>query len=267
MVIDEINLVNLLQFKLKVILNRNFVHFEELYFLINFDTSTKIRAMKFGIIRFPESTGHNDMAYILGEILEQEVIEIWYREVEWQKVDALIIPGGTGGEKSRKNEPIIKEIIKFSNNGGFVLGVGLGFKLLCEVGLLPGKLIVNDGGKFFCRNTYIKAKNTHSALTALLDTNLAYKIPVATQTGKFHSDDDTIKHMREKEQILFQYCTKDGSLSESANPNGSRANVAAVCNTGKNVYGMIPQPERAADDEIGNTDGIAIFNSILAYLK
>ncbi|NJO89743.1 MAG: phosphoribosylformylglycinamidine synthase I [Chloroflexia bacterium] len=223
--------------------------------------------MKFGIIRFPESTGHNDMAYVLGEILEQEVIEIWYRESKLPKMDAIIIPGGTGGEKPRKNEPIVNEIIKFANNGGFVFGVGLGFRLLCEIELLPGKLLPNESGKFYCNNTFVKPKHTHSALTALLNTNLAYKIPVATKSGRFHSDDDTIKLMREKEQILFQYCTEDGQLSESANPNGSRANVAAVSNTGKNVYGMIPQPERAADDEIGNTDGTYIFDSILAYLK
>jgi phosphoribosylformylglycinamidine synthase subunit PurQ / glutaminase len=223
--------------------------------------------MKFGIIQFPESTGHNDMAYVLKEIFEQEVVPVWFRESKLPKLDALIIPGGTGGEKSRKNEPIIGEIVKFANNGGFVLGVGLGFRLLCEIGLLPGKLLSNPEGKFYCDNSFIKPKHTHSALTALLNTSFAYKIPVATQSGKFHSDDDTIKHMREKEQILFQYCTEDGNLSELANPNGSRANVAAVCNGGKNVYGMIPQPERAADDEIGNTDATGIFNSIFAYLK
>lgn len=223
--------------------------------------------MKFGIIQFPESTGHKDMAYVLKEIFEKEAIPIWFRESKLQKLDALIIPGGTGGEKSRKNEPVINEIVKFANNGGFVFGVGLGFRLLCEIGLLPGKLLANQEGRFYCADSFIKPNHTHSALTALLNTSLAYKIPVATQSGKFYSDDETIKQMREKEQILFQYCSEDGRLSESANPNGSRANVAAVCNTGKNVYGMTPQPERAADDETGNTDGNGIFNSIFAYLK
>ena len=223
--------------------------------------------MKFGIIQFPESTGHKDMAYVLEEIFEQKIVDIWFRSSKLPKLDALIVPGGTGGEKSRKNEPVISEIAKFANNGGFVLGVGLGFRLLCDIRLLPGKLLTNQSGKFYCDNSFIKPNHTHSALTALLSTGFAYKIPIATQSGKFHSDDDTIKLMREKEQILFQYCTEDGHLSESANPNGSRANVAAICNSGKNVYGMIPQPERAADDEIGNTDGACIFDSILAYLK
>jgi len=223
--------------------------------------------MNFGVIRFPESTGHNDMEYILAEILEQKVTMIWHKESKLPKLDAIIIPGGTGGEKSRKKEPIISEIKKFAKNGGFVLGVGLGFRLLCEIDLLPGKLLPNESGKFYCKNTFIKPNHTHSALTALLNTNFAYKIPIATQTGKYNSSDDTIKQMREKEQILFQYCTEDGHLSEQANLNGSRANIAAICNAGKNVYGIIPQPERAADDEIGNTDGTYIFDSILAYLK
>lgn len=227
-------------------------------------------SMNFGIIRFPETTGHEDFAFVLSELFEHEVFEVWHRDLIKKKFDALFIPSGridTRGIRTRLKEPVINEIVKFANNGGFILGVGLGFQLLCELELLPGKLAQNENGKFFCENVHIKPNHIQSAITANLNTSMAYKIPIATQWGKYMADDDSVRLMREKQQILFQYCNPDGHLSEQANPTGARANIAAVCNAGKNVYGIIPQPERAVDEELGNTDGAILFDSIFAYLK
>jgi len=223
--------------------------------------------MKFGIVRFPETTCHNDTAYVLKEIMEQEVCEIWHKDSKFCKIDALIIPNGMYTNRILKNSPVVAQIKKYAKNGGFVLGTGSGFKTLCEIGLLPGELLMNETGKFSCKNTFIKPKHSLSALTAMLDTNFAYKVPISTHYGRFEASDKSIKKMRENQQILFQYCTEDAHLSEQANPNGSRANIAGICNVEKNVYGIIPLPERAADDELGNTDGVHIFESILAYLK
>lgn len=229
--------------------------------------------MKFGIVQFPGSIYHKDLFYVIKEILEQEAFFLWHKENDLHKADAIIIPGlGLNGNYENSNSPIVKSTIinqvkKFAKNGGFVFGVGNGFNILCESGLLPGKILINENQKFSCKNVYIKPSHVHSSITALLDTNMAYKIPIANLYGRFHIDDESVRGLRENKQILFHYCDKDGHLTEDANPNGSRANIAGICNKERNVYGLIPQPERASDDELGNTDGRAIFESIIAYLK
>jgi phosphoribosylformylglycinamidine synthase len=229
--------------------------------------------MKFGIVQFPGSTNHKDIFYVIQDILEQEAFYIWHNESDLHKANAVIIPGmGINGINNQLNSFINKSAIiglikKFAKNGGFVFGVGNGFNVLCASGLLPGNLIINENQKYCCRNVYIKPAHVHSSLTALLDTNLAYKIPIACLYGKYQIDDESVRSLRENKQILFHYCDKDGHLTEEANPIGSRANIAGICNKERNVYGLIPQPERASDDELGNTDGRIIFESIIAYLK
>lgn len=229
--------------------------------------------MKIGVIIFPGSNCVEDMVYVLQEIMEQEVIRLWHKDTKLQKVDAIILPGGFSfGDYLRagalaKHSPIMKEVIKYTKNGGFVLGVGNGFQILCETGLLPGALLDNCNQKFICKNVYLKAAHTQSAITALTDTNIALKIPIAHNKGRYYADDNTVRKMRENQQILFHYCNKDGDLTEEANPCGSRGNIASICNNEKNVYGIMPHPERAVDDELGNTDGRIIFESMLRYLK
>lgn len=229
--------------------------------------------MKFGIVHFPGSTCHKDLVYIMSEIMEQESDLIWHKETEINKTDAVLIPGmGINSNFPKISDllvqsPVLTQIIKFAQKGGFVFGIGNGFNLLCHIGLLPGQISMNSNGKFICKNVFIKPTHTHSSITALLDTNMAYKIPIAHQFGKFEADEETVRSLRENKQILFLYCDQDGHLTEDANPNGSVGNIAGICNKEKNVYGLIPQPERASDDELGNTDGGAIFESIIAYLK
>jgi phosphoribosylformylglycinamidine synthase subunit PurQ / glutaminase len=229
--------------------------------------------MKFGIIQFPGSTDHKDLFYIINEIIEQEAFYIWHKDTDLKKADAILVTGkGLNGisetpSELQKKSPVLAQIKKFVRNGGFVFGIGSGFGLLCAAGLLPGKLVMNANSRFCCKNVFIKPAHIHSSLTALLDTNMAYKVPVSCLYGQYYADDETLRSLRENKQILFHYCDKDGSLTELANPNGSIGNIAGICNKEKNVYGMVPHPERASDDELGNTDGRAIFESVIAYLK
>jgi len=229
--------------------------------------------MKFGVVIFPGSNCDEDMVYVLKEILNQKVARLWHKDTDLQNVDAIVLPGGFSfGDYLRSGaiarySPIMEEVIKFANNGGFVFGVCNGFQILCETGLLPGALLHNDNQKFICKNIHIKPANHETAITALLKSDEALKIPIAHGEGKYFADKETIKKMRENKQILFHYCDEKGNLTKDANPNGSIENIAGICNKGKNVYGMMPHPERAADDELGNTDGRLIFESILAYLK
>ncbi len=229
--------------------------------------------MKFGVVKFQGSTTHEDLLFIISTILEQDVVTIMHNSNKLQKVDAIIVPGGFSNNQSLANgiaaskTPIMREVKEFAKKGGFVFGIGNGFQVLCDIKMLPGKLLINSNQLFMCKNIFIKPAHTHSSITALLDTNSAYKIPISNHFGNFQINDETVRRLRENEQILFHYCDKDGHLTEEANPNGSMGNIAGICNKGKNVYGMLPQPERAVDDELGNTDGRLIFESIIAYLR
>ena len=156
----------------------------------------------------------------------------------------------------------MKEIIGFANAGGYVMGICNGFQILTESGLLPGALLHNTSHKFICKNTFLKA-NTKNTLVTNRYGNSAVKIPIAHGEGRYFADEKTLKALVDNDQILFKYCDKDGSITEDANPNGSLMNIAGVCNKERNVFGMMPHPERASDGALNNQDGRLLFESIL----
>jgi phosphoribosylformylglycinamidine synthase len=225
--------------------------------------------MKFGVIVFPGSNCDQDMIYVLRNILKQEVVELWHKDTNLQGVDFVILPGGFSyGDYLRSGaiarfSPIMEKVIEFANKGGYVMGICNGFQILCEAGLLPGALLRNTNGLFQCKNVYIKAQ-TNTLITALIDKNKVLKIPIAHGEGRYYVPDTQLQEMNKNGQILFRYCNADGSINEEANPNGSIENIAGVCNATKNVFGMMPHPERACDVELENTDGKVIFESILS---
>ncbi len=147
------------------------------------------------------------------------------------------------------------------------MGICNGFQILTESHLLPGALIRNTNQKFNCKNTYIKPENTNTLITSKLDINKAYKIPVAHGEGRYFADEKTLKELKDNGQILFTYCNDQGNCDTGSNPNGSLENIAGICNKNKNVFGMMPHPERAADPELSNTDGKALFDSILSLIE
>ncbi len=229
--------------------------------------------MKFGIVLFPGSNCDHDVVYLLRDILEQEVEMLWHKEADLKKVDAVIIPGGFSyGDYLRAGaiarfSPIMNEIINFAEKGKFVFGICNGFQVLCESKLLPGALLRNANQKFICKNVFIKTENHNTSLTSLLPKDKALKIPITEREENYFADDNTLKEIRLNIQILFRYCDSNGVISSEANPNGSVDNIAGICNKNKNVFGMMPQPERAADDELSNTDGRAFFESIIKSLS
>ncbi|OFX21154.1 MAG: phosphoribosylformylglycinamidine synthase I [Bacteroidetes bacterium GWA2_31_9b] len=228
--------------------------------------------MKFGVVIFPGSNCDQDMIYVLRNIIEQEVVELWHKDTDLQNVDAIILPGGFSyGDYLRSGaiarySPIMEKVIEFANRGGFVFGVCNGFQILCESGLLPGALLHNDTQKFVCKNVHIIPDNNTNALTLKLDKQSPLKIPIAHGEGRYYASEETLQQMRVNGQILFRYCDQHGEVTSVANPNGSIENIAGICNVKKNVFGMMPHPERASDDELGNTDGYSIFESMLKYL-
>lgn len=229
----------------------------------------KIINMKFGVIVFPGSNCDQDMIYTLGTVMGQEVRTLWHKDTDLQGCDFIILPGGFSyGDYLRSGaiarfSPIMDKVIEFANNGGYIMGICNGFQILCEAGLVPGALLLNTERKFICKNVFIKANNNDTLLTASVPKNKVLKIPIAHAEGRFYTDNETLEKMKSNGQILFQYCDQEGNITEQANPNGAMENIAGVCNSEKNVFGMMPHPERAADAELGNTDGKWIFESIL----
>lgn len=225
--------------------------------------------MKFGVITFPGSNCDHDMIYVLEKIMGFEVVNLWHKDSDLQGADFLILPGGFSyGDYLRSGaianySPIMKKVVEHANNGGYVLGICNGFQILCESKLLPGTLLHNSQQKFICKNTYIKADNNGSAINQGLDTSVALKIPIAHAEGRYFATEDMLKEMNENDQIIFRYCDENGKVSSESNPNGSLENIAGVCNENKNVFGMMPHPERAADMELGNTDGLKIFEAMM----
>ncbi|HRW63527.1 MAG TPA: phosphoribosylformylglycinamidine synthase subunit PurQ [Bacteroidales bacterium] len=229
--------------------------------------------MKFGVVIFPGSNCDQDMIYVLRNIMEHEVVELWHKDTDLQGVDGIVLPGGFSyGDYLRSGaiarySPIMEKVIEFANKGGFVFGVCNGFQILCESGLLPGALLHNDNQKFICKNVYMVPDNNSNSLTASLNKQEALKIPIAHGEGRYFAPKEMLQEMRQNGQILFRYCNQYGEVTAEANPNGSVENIAGVCNANKNVFGMMPHPERAADDELGNTDGRSIFESMMSFFK
>ncbi len=225
--------------------------------------------MKFGVITFPGSNCDMDMIYVLQDILGNEVVNLWHKDHDLKGVDAVVLPGGFSyGDYLRSGaianfSPVMKEVIEHANKGGYVFGVCNGFQVLCESGLLPGALLHNDSQKFICKNIYLKPESSTAAISKHLDPNKAYKIPIAHGEGRYYAAEDTIKSLNDNDQVLFRYCDEQGQVTAEANPNGSLENIAGVTNIGKNVFGMMPHPERASDNVLGNEDGRALFESWL----
>ena len=230
--------------------------------------------MKFGVLVFPGSNCDHDMVYTLKNKLGHEVVELWHKDTDLKGVEAIAIPGGFSyGDYLRSGalarfSPIMEKVIEFANYGGLVFGVCNGFQILCESNLLPGTLLHNNNQKFICKNIYIKPDNNETHITAYLDKDKALKIPIAHGEGRYFADEGTLKDMRLNNQILFRYCDEEGNVNSEINPNGSVENIVGVCNKNKNVFGMMPHPERAADAELGNEDGKYILESMIkSYLE
>lgn len=228
--------------------------------------------MKFGIITFPGSNCDHDMIYTLKNIHNQDVVELWHKDTHLQNIDGIILPGGFSyGDYLRsgalaKFSPIMAKVIEFANSGGFVLGICNGFQILCETGLLPGTLLHNSNQKFICKNTYITPSNYDTLMTSEIQRDMILKIPIAHGEGRYFADNETIRSLHVNKQIIFKYTNEIGEIIQDANPNGSIENIAGICNVNNNVFGMMPHPERAADEELGNTDGNYIFKSLLKNL-
>jgi phosphoribosylformylglycinamidine synthase len=229
--------------------------------------------MKFGVVIFPGSNCDEDIIHVLEKIMGQQVVRLWHKDHDLQGCEFIVLPGGFSfGDYLRSGaiarfSPIMQEVIKFAQGGGYVMGICNGFQILTEAGLLPGALLHNKNRKFICRNIYMRPQTNNSLITAQIDEQRALKIPIAHGEGNYFADADVLKALNDNDQVLFRYCDEAGNITNEANPNGSIENIAGICNEGRNVFGFMPHPERAADPILANEDGLAIFESILSLVK
>jgi phosphoribosylformylglycinamidine synthase len=224
--------------------------------------------MKFGVLVFPGSNCDHDAYHAVSKYVGQPVDFIWHRDTDLSGYDAVIVPGGFSyGDYLRAGalarfSPVMQSVKQFAADGKFVFGICNGFQILCEAGLLPGALMRNQGLHFVCKHINLKVENHNTPFTTEISADKVLSIPIAHADGNYVCDDETYGQLEENGQIIFRYCDESGEITDEANPNGARSNIAGICNQNRNVLGMMPHPERACEELLGSTDGRGIFSSL-----
>lgn len=228
--------------------------------------------MKFGVVVFPGSNCDRDAYHVIADIAHEPATFLWHESHDLQNCDAIIIPGGFAfGDYLRTGaiarfSPVMESVSRFARSGGLVLGICNGFQVLCEAGLLPGALMRNAGLKFICRYVNIRVENTDTAFTNACSLGEVLRLPIAHMEGNYFCSPETLQRLREEGRIIFRYSDPEGNIIKQPNPNGSLANIAGICNEGRNVLGLMPHPERASEPELGSADGFKIFESLVGAM-
>jgi phosphoribosylformylglycinamidine synthase subunit PurQ / glutaminase len=225
--------------------------------------------VKIGIVVFPGSNCDHDAHYVAETIMGQDARLIWHKEASIGDVDVVILPGGFSyGDYLRcgaiaRFSPVMKDVVRFANTGGLVIGICNGFQVLTEAGLLPGVLLRNKSLLFICKYLHLRVENINTKFTNQYALGHVLEIPIAHGEGNYFTDSETLKRIEDNQQVVFRYCDRSGCLTEEANPNGSINSIAGIINETGNVLGMMPHPERASDPVLKQTDGRKIFESII----
>jgi len=225
--------------------------------------------MRFVVLQFPGSNCDQDCVHVLSSVLGQDAGYLWHKEESIGNADAVVVPGGFSyGDYLRTGSiaqfsPVMNAVKAFAGTGGLVIGICNGFQILCESGLLPGALVRNRSLQFRCEHVHLKVPTTDSPFTREVPDGRVLRVPIAHGEGCYFADEETLAGLQANDQILFQYATEAGELTDDANPNGSLLNIAGICNEGRNICGMMPHPERSCEPILGSTDGNLIFQSIV----
>lgn len=229
--------------------------------------------MKIGVVIFPGSNCDRDTLHVFGEVLGQPVVPLFHKETDLRGVDMVVLPGGFSyGDYLRSGaiarfSRIMEQVIAHASRGGYVMGICNGFQVLTEAKLVPGTLLHNESRKFICKNVFLKPQSSNTLLTQGLSTTEVLQVPIAHGEGNYYIDAEGLKALNDNDQVLFRYCDAAGNITAESNPNGSLSNIAGITNAGRNVFGMMPHPERAAEDILSNTDGLRILESMLGLVK
>ncbi len=224
--------------------------------------------MNFAVLQFPASNCDQDAVHA-ARVLGHSARLVWHKESSLGEADAVIVPGGFSyGDYLRcgaiaRFSPVMQAVKQFADNGGLVLGICNGFQVLCEAHLLPGALIRNRSLQFRCEQVFLKTTAHDSPFTSEIPADKLLRVPIAHGEGCYFADPATLAGLKASRQILWQYCTASGEVTEAANPNGAVENIAGICNERRNVAGLMPHPERACEPLLGSNDGALIFASMV----
>jgi len=226
--------------------------------------------VRFGVVVFPGSNCDLDAHHALGAVLGQPVRYVWHRETDLHDLDCVILPGGFSyGDYLRAGaiaarSPVMDAVGRFAEAGGLVIGICNGFQILLEAGLLPGAMQPNADLLFHCEFVHVRVENPATPFTRLCRSGQVLRLAIAHAEGNYYAPPEALQGLEERGGVVFRYCTPEGEVLPEANPNGSVANVAGVINEAGNVLGMMPHPERCAEEVLGSADGRFILESLLA---
>lgn len=229
--------------------------------------------MKFAVIVFPGSNCDHDAYYAASQVLGQSAELIWHKSSDLRGAEVVVLPGGFAhGDYLRTGamarfSPIMREVTRFAEQGGPVLGICNGFQVLLEAGMLPGAMLRNSGLKFRCEQVNVRVEQTDTPFTAACHVGQILRLPIAHGEGNYFAEPAVIESLEKNRQVIFRYTTASGEVTETANPNGSANAIAGLCNTARNVVGLMPHPERACEPILGSKDGLAIFESVVQTLR
>ena len=226
--------------------------------------------MRVSVITFPGSNCDHDAQEVFLRRGHDSRL-IWHKDSELQSPDLVVLPGGFSyGDYLRcgslaRFSPIVGELLRFAEAGGLVLGICNGFQILTECGLLPGTLLMNASLSFICQQQYVRVENAATPFTAGISPGTALDLPIAHKEGNYFIDEAGWNDLLANGQVVFRYSDAEGRATPEANPNGSRDNIAGICNRRRNVLGMMPHPERAATPEVTGKDGARLFAALESH--
>jgi phosphoribosylformylglycinamidine synthase subunit PurQ / glutaminase len=229
--------------------------------------------MKFAVVVFPGSNGDEDAYHAAGEVLGQQAEYVWHKDTDLKGADVVILPGGFAhGDYLRTGamarfSPVMREVERFAARGGPVLGICNGFQVLLEAGLLPGAMLRNHKLKFCCEHVHVRVEQADTPFTFACRPGQVLRIPIAHGEGNYFAGTEVIARLEANRQVVFRYTDAAGEVSDEANPNGSAAAIAGLCNEARNVVGLMPHPERACESVLGSADGLVMFESVVAALR
>jgi len=226
--------------------------------------------LKFGVVIFPGSNCDYDCYHVLKHVMGKDTEFVWHKDGDVSQFDCMVLPGGFSyGDYLRTGaiarfSPVMEAVQKHAEKGKLVIGICNGFQILLEAGLLPGAMLRNESLRFVCKYVSLRVETSDSPFTRKAKKGEVLRIPVAHGEGNYFADQATLAELNKNSQVLVRYSDEKGALSAEANPNGSLENIAGICNKKRNVFGLMPHPERAAEKELGSTDGLKILESIIS---
>ena len=229
--------------------------------------------MKFGIVVFPGSNCDHDAYHAAKHVLGQDAEFVWHKDTDLKNADVVVLPGGFSyGDYLRTGaiarfSPIMNAVRAFAERGGPVLGVCNGFQILLEAGLIPGAMLRNRSVKFQCEHVHVRVEQLDTPFTGACRPGQVLRLPIAHGEGNYFAPPDVIARLEANRQIIFRYTNAAGEVTDEANPNGSAAAIAGLCNEARNVVGLMPHPERACEAALGSADGLRVFESAVESIK